>query len=165
MRKFEWQVFAMILGAVVLQGSLAPYLRVFGGTFNFLVIVVICLALQRGSERGMYLALATGLLADFALGGPPGMFALPLVIIAVVTAQLGEHLSKDMFLVPLVIGALSVLGFEVLLLLLFRLGYGIFMYGALYDGLIPRMLLNGALMPLALRFTAQWLPHRNLELR
>ena len=155
----------MIVGAVLLQGSLSPYLVIYGGTVNLPVILVVCLALHHGAERGMYLGLVTGLLADIVVGGSVGFMALPLAIIGFTAGQLGTHLSKDAFLVPVLAGVLSVICFELSLFILYRLAHGFFLVAAFRDGFVARMLLNGALMPLAIRLVNRVIPRPELELR
>lgn len=155
----------LIFGAVLLQGSLAPYLVVYGGTVNLPAILVICLALHHGSERGLYFGLVTGLLADVLVGGSIGFNALPLCIIGFAAGQLGMHLSKDAFVVPVMLGCFAVMFFEVSLFALYRLAYGVYMVGAFKGGFLSRMLLNGALMPLALRLISRLIPRKELELR
>ena len=155
----------IIAGVVLLQGALSPYIVVYGGTINLPAILVVCLALHHGAERGMYLGLFTGLLADIVVGGNIGFMALPLTIIGFTAGQLGTHLSKDAFVVPVIAGILSVVFFEVSLFILYRLAYGFFLVAAFRDGFLSRMLLNGALMPLAIRLANRVIPPPELELR
>lgn len=154
-----------IVGAVVLQGALSPYVVVYGGSVNLPAILVVCLALHHGAERGMYLGLITGLLADIVVGGSIGFMALPLAVIGFTAGQLGTHLSKDAFVVPVIAGILAVLCFELSLFVLYRLAYGFFQVAAFRDGFLSRMLLNGALMPLAIRLVNRIIPRPELELR
>jgi rod shape-determining protein MreD len=156
---------SVIVGVVLLQGALSPYIVVYGGTVNLPAILVVCLALHHGAERGMYLGLVTGLLADVVIGGSIGFMALPLAIIGFTAGQLGTHLSKDAFVVPVIAGVLSVVFFELSLFILYRLAYGFFLVAAFRDGFIARMLLNGALMPLAIRLANRVIPRPELELR
>ncbi len=155
----------MIVGVVVMQGALSPYIVVYGGTLNLPAILVVCLALHHGAERGMYLGLLTGLFADVVVGGSIGFMALPLAVIGFVAGQLGTHLSKDSFLVPVLVGILSVVCFELSLFVLYRLAYGFFYIAAFRDGFLARILLNGALMPLAIRQVNRIIPRPELELR
>ncbi|HSL93166.1 MAG TPA: rod shape-determining protein MreD [Bacillota bacterium] len=156
---------SIIVGVVLLQGALSPYIVIYGGTINLPAILVVCLALHHGAERGMYLGLVTGLLADIVVGGSIGFMALPLAVIGFAAGQLGTHLSKDAFVVPVIAGMLSVVFFEVSLFILYRLAHGFFLIAAFRDGFLARILLNGALMPLAIHLVNRVIPRPELELR
>ena len=156
---------AVIVLAVIFQGSLVPYVGILGGTFNLLVVIVASVALHYGTEAGLSMGLVTGLLADVVLGRVLGLYAVPLVVIGFITGQLERHVYKDVFLVPVFVGFASTVVYEGVLLLLSRLAFGIWWSGSFFRGSFPGILLNGALMPLAFAIIGRILPKKRAELR
>ncbi len=61
------KVFALVLVAIVVQTSVAPYLTVLGAKPDVALITVVCLAILRGPLWGATVGFAAGLLIDIAL--------------------------------------------------------------------------------------------------
>lgn len=103
---------AAVLLAGVLQASLAPYMSIGGVTPNFLLLVVITLALTEGPTAGCTAGLAAGLLFDLLGSGPVGAMALVLAVTGYLAGLLHEQLFAEGWLLPLTVLAVAALGTE-----------------------------------------------------
>lgn len=148
MSREKLSIVIMVVLSVVFHGTLMPHLTVFGGRLNLLIAVVAAVALYYGTGVGMLTGLCTGLLADVVLGHVVGLSAVPLVLIGFFAGQLERRVYRDAFLVPVFVGLSASAVFEVLLLLLSRLAFGIWWRRAFIATAIPTILINGAFMPL-----------------
>jgi len=140
---------ALIVVGVLLHGAVMPHVAIFGGRINVLVLFVAGTAFLHGTTTGMLVGLVAGLLADALFTSVFGLSTIPLVVVGYAVGQAERQLFHDEVLVPAIVGFASVLTFEVLLLLLSRLAFGVWWGGAFVEGFVPSVLVTGALMPLA----------------
>lgn len=124
--------------AALLQGGLAPYLAVGGVVPDFLLLVVVTLALVEGPAAGCGVGFACGLIFDLLGTGPVG----PMVIVLTITGYLAGLLHENMFaegwLLPITVLGIAALGSEIA-------------YGLVLD-------LLGTVGPFLLTFVTKMLP-------
>jgi rod shape-determining protein MreD len=101
-----------VLVAALLQAGLAPYLAIGGVVPNFLLLVVVTLALVEGPVAGSSAGFACGLIFDLLGSGPVG----PMVLVLAVTGYLAGMLQETMFpegwLLPMTVLGAAALGAE-----------------------------------------------------
>lgn len=103
---------AAVVLAGILQAGLAPYMAIGGVTPNFLLLVVVTLALTEGPTAGATAGLAAGLLFDLLGSGPVGAMALVLSTTGYLAGLLHEQLFAEGWLLPLTVLAIAALGSE-----------------------------------------------------
>jgi rod shape-determining protein MreD len=94
---------AAILAAALLQVGLAPYMAIGGVVPNFLLIVVVTLALVEGPIPGASAGFAAGLIFDLLGSGPVGPMALVLAVTGYMAGMLHEHMFAEGWLLPLTV--------------------------------------------------------------
>ncbi|MBS3985902.1 MAG: rod shape-determining protein MreD [Selenomonadales bacterium] len=157
-------ILGVLTGAcVILHGALMPSLALFGGRLNLLVALVAGTALHYGTTTGMTIGLAAGLLADALFAGAFGLTAIPLVVIGYLAGQVERQFFRDELLVTVAVGFISIVGFELLVLLLSRHAFGVWWGGAFYRAFVPTVLVNGAFMPVLIFWLFRILPRRKRE--
>lgn len=157
-----------LLLATLLQAALAPHLAIGHVTPNFLLIVVVTLALSQGPAAGGLAGFAGGLLFDLLGIGPVGPMALVLTVVGYSAGLLHSQMFAEGWLLPLTVLGMAAFGAEVAHgLLLSTLGEG----GAVMRGLLTKMLpgavYNTALAllvyPLLARFLRRERPMRTFR--
>lgn len=93
------------VGAFALEAGLSSYLTIGGVAPNFLLLVVITLALVEGPGAGAALGFVAGLLFDLLGAGPVGPMALALTVTGYFAGLLHEVIFAEGWLLPV-----SVLG-------------------------------------------------------
>jgi rod shape-determining protein MreD len=108
-----------ILGAALLQVGLAPYIAVAGVVPNFLLLVVVTLALVEGPGDGAWVGFTAGIIFDLLGNGAVGPMALVLTVIGYMAGLLHENMFAESWLLPLTVLAVaslaSVLAYGLLL--------------------------------------------------
>ncbi|NTU71649.1 MAG: rod shape-determining protein MreD [Coriobacteriia bacterium] len=112
MRQFLPSIGAVAVAAL-LQASLAPYMSIGGVTPNFLLLVVITLALVEGPSAGSSAGFACGLIFDLLGSGPVGPMALVLAVTGHLAGLLHENLFAEGWLLPITVLGVAALGAEV----------------------------------------------------
>ncbi len=148
----------IVLGAVVLQVAVAPYIAIGGVVPNFLVLAAVTLAMVQGPSVGCATGFACGLLFDLLGQGPVGPMAAVLAITGYVAGLLAANLFAEGWLLPLSVLALASLGAELTYALLLTLfGAPVSFFRALFTLVIPGAVYNTALALLAYPFLARFL--------
>lgn len=128
---------AAVLLAALLQAGLAPYLSIGGVTPNFLLLVVVTLALTEGPTPGASAGFAAGLLFDLLGTGPVGPMTLAFTVTGFLAGLLHAQMFAEGWLLPLTVLAVAALGAEIAYgVLLSLLGEG----GSFLLGLLTKML-------------------------
>jgi rod shape-determining protein MreD len=152
---------APIIVGVVLAGlaqaGIAPYLAIEGVTPNFLLLVVVTLALTEGPTPGASSGFFAGLLFDLLGTGPVGPMALVLAVTGYLAGLLHSQMFAEGWLLPLTVLGISALGTEIAYgLLLGMLGEGAPLFGSLLTVMFPGAVYNTVLAlliyPLLARF-------------
>lgn len=99
--------------ALLLQVGLAPYLSIAGVTPNFLLLVVITLALTEGATAGATAGFVAGLLFDLLGTGSVGPMALVFSVTGYFAGLLHEQMFAEGWLLPLTVLGIAALASEV----------------------------------------------------
>jgi rod shape-determining protein MreD len=98
---------AAILVAALLQAGLAPYIAIGGVTPNFLLLVVVTLALVEGPVAGAFAGFASGLIFDLLGSGPVGPMVLVLTVVGYLAGLMHENMFAEGWLLPLTVVAIA----------------------------------------------------------
>ncbi len=159
---------AAILAGFVLQVAIAPYLSIGGVVPNFLLLVVVTLALVEGSEWGCVSGFAAGVLFDLVGSGPVGPMAFVLAAVGYATGMLQANLFAEGWLLPLtVLGVASLTAGLAFGLILAVLGLAGGLWRTLWTVMLPEALYNVALglltYPVLARFLRRERPMETLR--
>jgi rod shape-determining protein MreD len=140
------RVAGLVFVAALLQVTVVASLDVFGGTADVLLVTLVSLALIRGSIVGAAAGFGGGLLVDAATLGTLGVNALLLTVAGYWAGRYGETTGRDrahapMLAVGVITVGLALGGFT----LHFMLGDDVSARHALFDTLVPAIVLNVAL--------------------
>ena len=132
----------VLLVAVVQVSILAP-ISILGGTPDALLVLLVCLALLRGSVAGAIAGFAGGLLVDTATLGTLGITALLLTIVGYWAGRYAETTGRGrLHAVPLTVAVMTVLVALGGLGLHYMLGETVSAHRALVTTLLPAIPLN-----------------------
>jgi len=144
----------------VLQVGLAPYLSVGGVTPNFLLLVVVTLALTTGPNEGATAGFVAGLLFDLIGTGPIGPMALVLTATGYFAGLLHEQMFAEGWLLPITVLAIAAISAEVAYgLILMLLGEGGPFWRSFFTKMLPAAVYNTALALLVYPWLARFLRH------
>ena len=151
-------VIAALLAAAVLQAGLAPYLSIGGVVPNFLLLVVITIALVEGPTSGAVVGFSAGLIFDLLGSGPVGPMLLVLTLTGYLTGLMHENMFAEGWLLPLTVLAIATLSAEVAYgLILILLGAGGPFWSTFLTKMLPGAIYNTALALLIYPWLARFL--------
>ena len=101
-----------LLAAAVLQVSLAPHMAIFGVVPNFILLVVITLALTEGPVAGGVSGFVGGLVFDLVGTSVVGPSALVLTVVGYTAGMLSANLFAEGWLLPVTVVAIASLSAE-----------------------------------------------------
>jgi rod shape-determining protein MreD len=101
----------LLLVAVVTQISGFSGIRIFGGTFDLIPLVVAAIALYGGSVTGCVVGFACGMLVDLALGHNLGASSLVLCAVGYGVGRYGEIRDPAHGLIAIPVGGFATLGY------------------------------------------------------
>src|SRR5574341_93208 len=110
----------LFLLLALIQATVLPYLRIFGGQPDLIVIVVVAWSVLDHDVESMAWGLAGGLCLDFLSGAPLGLSALALVPLAFVVGLTEAQVYRANLFLPLVLAAGSALAYHLIYLILLR---------------------------------------------
>jgi rod shape-determining protein MreD len=149
---------AALLAAAVLQAALAPYLAIGQVVPNFLLLVVVTIALVEGPGPGAALGFSAGLLFDLLGSGPVGPMLLVLTLTGYLTGLVHENMFAEGWLLPLTVLAIATLSAEVAYgLILLLLGSGGPFWSTFLTKMLPAAIYNTALALLIFPWLARFL--------
>lgn len=135
-----------VICAALLQVGLAPYITIGGTAPNFLMLVVITVALVTGPYEGALTGSAAGLAYDLIGTVAVGPMALVLTIAGYVAGVLHETIFAESWLLPLTVLGASVLISEMLYGFILRLvGFEIGFWKAFGALMLPAAVYNTGL--------------------
>jgi rod shape-determining protein MreD len=147
-----------ILGAVILQVAVAPHLSIGGAVPNFLLLMVIAVALIEGPRYGTIAGFAAGLMFDLIGTGPIGPMALVLCVVGFVAGSLQENMFAEGWRLPvtvvLIASLITTLGYWIVLALAGETGS---FWSALLSVMVPSALYNAVLALLTFPWLARFL--------
>lgn len=149
--------------AAVLQSTLLPRLRVYGGQPDLVVLVVLGWAILDRKREGMVWAFVGGLFLDLLSGAPLGISSLVLAPIAYLVGLTEVQVYRTNVGLPLLLVAAGALGYHLLYLLALRLlaGYSVDWATGFWYVMVPSVLFDLILAIPVLRTLALW--HRRLR--
>jgi rod shape-determining protein MreD len=133
--------------AAVLQATLLPQFRPFGGTIDLVLLLTLNWTLVGESRGGPIWALMGGLCLDLLSGGPFGANALGLVLVAYVTSLSEGRFWSSHVLLPLASVLLGTVVYHLLYLFtLAATGHSVNWALSLSQVTLPTVLLNTLFM-------------------
>jgi rod shape-determining protein MreD len=140
----------ILLVALLLQTTVAPNVRVMGANPDFALIIVVCVALLKGSETGAIFGFLTGTLVSVALMEPFGLSAFVFVLVGFLAGRYAETADLSAGLAPLLSVFVATLIADVLLamaqfLLARQVPLGFFLGRVLVPSLVLNTLLAAPL--------------------
>src|SRR5207249_961764 len=145
---------------VVIQLSVMANVDILGGHPNLLLVTLVCVSLLRGAVFGAVAGFSAGLLADTGVFGTLGFTALLLTVAGYWTGRYGETTGRDRAHAPVLsIAVITILYQIAALVLRFMLGQNA-PAGAIFEGLMPTVLLNVLLTLPVYAFTRRLLRPR-----
>ena len=137
------RVSALVFVVSIVQVSILAPLSILGGTPDALLVLVVCVALLRGSIAGAVAGFAGGLLVDTATLGTLGITALLLTVAGYWAGRYGETTGRGRAqAVPLTVAVMTVLVALGGLGLHYMLGDTVSAHRALVTTLLPAIPLN-----------------------
>jgi rod shape-determining protein MreD len=140
-----------LLVAAVLQAALAPHMAIMGIEPNFLLLVVIVLAMVEGPVPGAVAGFVAGLLFDLLGSGPIGPGALVMTTVGFIAGTMRANLFAKSWLLPVTVvfvaSLLAELAYAILLAVigvetqLLPLVWGVVVPSALYDTMLALLVL------------------------
>lgn len=138
--------FGALAGATLLQAALAPYLAIGGVVPNFILLVVVTLALVEGPVSGSTAGFVGGLVFDLLGTGPVGPMVLVLCITGYLAGLLHENMFAEGWLLPITVLGVAALGSEIAYgVILNVLGSGGGFFVAFIRNILPGAVYNTAL--------------------
>jgi rod shape-determining protein MreD len=136
--------------ATLLQTTVAPNIRILGANPDFALIIVVCVALLKGSEIGAVFGFCAGTLVAIALMEPLGMSAFVFVLVGFLVGRYAETADLSAGYAPLVSAFAATLLADVILavaqfLLAREVPLGFFLSRVLVPSLILNTLLAAPL--------------------
>ncbi|MBE0475531.1 MAG: rod shape-determining protein MreD [Coriobacteriia bacterium] len=132
-----------IAAATLLQVAIAPEFAIGGVVPNFLLLVVVVIALVEGPRHGASAGFAAGLLLDLLGTSPVGPWALVLTLVGYGAGALQANMFAAGWLMPVTVALVAALGAELgywLVLSVLGVGgpfvstlAGVVLPGAVYD--------------------------------
>lgn len=134
---------ALVFVVSIVQVSILAPISILGGTPDALLVLVVCVALLRGSIAGAVAGFAGGLLVDTATLGTLGITALLLTVAGYWAGRYGETTGRDRaHAVPLTVAVMTVLVALGGLGLHYMLGDTVTAHRVLMTTLLPAIPLN-----------------------
>jgi len=136
--------------ATLLQTTVAPNIRILGANPDFALIIVVCVALLKGSEIGAVFGFLTGTFVAIALMEPLGLSAFVFVLIGFLAGRYAETADLSAGYAPLISAFAATLLADVILamaqyLLARQVPLGFFLGRVLVPSLILNTLLAAPL--------------------
>jgi rod shape-determining protein MreD len=136
------KVVVLLFVAAIMQVSIFAQVHILGGMPDFLLVMLVAVALLRGSVVGAVGGFFAGLLVDTASLGQLGLTSLVLTIAGYWIGRYGETTGRDRFHAPfLSVAVVTVLYSLGLLVVHFVLGERA-PAGAMFRGLLPAIAMN-----------------------
>jgi rod shape-determining protein MreD len=147
-----------LFAAAVLQAALAPYLSIGQVVPNFLLLVVVTIALVEGPAPGAAVGFSAGLIFDLLGSGPVGPMMIVLTLTGYLAGLMHENMFAEGWLLPLSVLAIASLSAEVAYgLILILLGSEIPFWWTFLTKMVPAAVYNTALALLIYPWLARFL--------
>jgi rod shape-determining protein MreD len=102
---FSWggiaRLAVVLIVATLLQTAVAPFIRILGANPDFALIIIVCVALMKGSETGAVFGFLTGMMVAVALMEPFGLSAFVFVLVGYFAGRYAETADLSAGFAPL----------------------------------------------------------------
>ena len=117
------RLFAVLVGAVLLQTTVAPFIRILGANPDFVLIIVVCVGLLRGASWGAVFGFVAGTLVSLILFEPLGLSSFVYVVLGYIAGRYAETADLSSGFAPIFsVFCASLLGMVLSALMQFLLG-------------------------------------------
>jgi len=117
------RLFAVLVGAVLLQTTVAPFIRILGANPDFVLIIVVCVGLLRGASWGAVFGFVAGTLVSLILFEPLGLSSFVYVVLGYIAGRYAETADLSSSFAPIFsVFCASLLGMVLSALMQFLLG-------------------------------------------
>lgn len=138
----------LLAGIALLDTTLTPHLSYLSGQPQLMLLAVVSWSLLRGVREGIIWAFIGGVFLDLLSGASFGIVTLPLLLVAYMSG-LGEvNVFRANFLLPIIVGAMAVVLYNVVSLALRQLlGQPMLWNAAILHIVLPALLVNLLALP------------------
>lgn len=144
--------------AAILQVAVAPNIAMGGAVPNFMLLVVVTLALTQGPTAGASAGFAAGLVFDLLSVGPVGPAALVMTVIGYLAGSLSANMFAEGWRLPTTVVLVASISAELAYgAVLAVLGAGEPFWSTFVAVMLPTAVYNGVLALLAYPFLARLL--------
>ncbi len=153
---FPLKVFVLVIAAVVIQTSVAPYLTVLGAKPDAALVVVVSIAMMKGPVWGASVGFAAGLLIDIALFQTLGISSFLYTLAGYFSGRYAEGVDPTSWFPPVFTVFICTLVVQVLHgIIMFLLGVEASVYFVLVRIVLPTAVLN-ALLAAPIFVVSRW---------
>ncbi len=140
--------FPLLLLAAMVQGTILPHLRIFGGQPDLVLLLVLAWAILDREQEGIVWAFVGGLLLDVLSGAPLGLSALPMVPIAYLIGLTEAQVYRGGTVLALLLAVGGALAYHALYLLLLNVlaGYPVAWAMSFWYVTVPSVLFDAILI-------------------
>jgi rod shape-determining protein MreD len=143
---FPLKVLALVIVAVIVQTSVAPYLTVLGAKPDAAMVVVVSVAMMRGPIWGAAVGFAAGLLIDIALFQTMGISSFLFTLAGYFSGRYAEGVDPTSWFPPIFIVFVCTLVVQLLhAVMMYLLGVEASLYFVLLRIVLPTAILNALL--------------------
>ncbi len=148
----------LFAAAVLLQATVLPHLRVFGGQPDLVVLLVLAWSTLDQEQEGLAWAFVGGLLLDLFSGTPIGVSALALLPLAYLIGLLEAQIYRASLLLPLLLTAAGAMAYHVIYMFLLRFltDYPLSWSASFWYVTLPSVMFDIVLFVPVLRMLARW---------
>lgn len=153
---FIFKIFLLMLVAVVVQTTIAPYVTVLGAQPDAALIVIITLAMMRGPVWGAVAGFAMGFLLDVALVQTMGISSFLYTLAGYFSGRYAEGVDPDSWLPPMVTVFLATFVVQLLnAIIMFLLGVEASVNFVMLRVVLPSAVIN-ALLAMPIFVVCRW---------
>lgn len=98
------------VACILLHLALAPQINLFGGVFNFMLVLTVSLSISLDSRTMVYVGFFSGLLYDLTTTGPIGLMSLLLALVGYGVALVSRGLASGVGMETLRVVIAAILG-------------------------------------------------------
>jgi rod shape-determining protein MreD len=144
-----WVICGILLGNIIIQSSLFPFIQIYGVQPDSLAVLVVSFALLAGNPTSAIVGLAGGLLQDIIYGPCVGVYALQYMLAGYTIGLVYGKVFADKMMVCMFFVALMVLLREFLMFIqLFFTGLDVSIYNVFFTVILPEIVYTVAVTPL-----------------
>lgn len=138
----------IVIFNLILQSTVLQWVKIYGVVPNTALILVICLAIYSGKNKGATIGFFVGILNDIIFGRILGLSALVYMIIGYLVGLMDQKIFKENLIIPFILTAFATVFYEMInLLLIYLLGYRIELLNIMKKMLITEVIYSSILSP------------------